>query len=135
MSVRFSRVLFIANPHAGVHRNIRSRVIATCEKAGMDFALEVTQYVGHATELAASASEMGFDLVVAIGGDGTINEVGSALLGTEIPLGVVPAGSGNAFARALNLSLDPAKACRAFIQPEIRRLCVRRVCQALLYCP
>ena len=87
MSVQFSRVLFIANPHAGVKRNIRSRIIAACEKAGLDFALEVTQYAGHATELAASASEMGFDLVVAIGGDGTINEVGRALIGTEMPLG------------------------------------------------
>lgn len=133
MSVQFSRVLFIANPHAGVQRNIRSRVIDACEKTGMDFALEVTQYAGHATELAASASEMGFDLVVAIGGDGTINEVGRALLGTEMPLGVVPAGSGNAFARALNLSFDPAKACRAFIQPEIRKLDVGRVGNALFF--
>lgn len=133
MSVQFSRVLFIANPHAGVKRNIRSRVIAECEKAGMDFTLEVTQHAGHATELAASASEMGFDLVVAIGGDGTINEVGRALLGADIPLGVVPAGSGNAFARALNLSLHPAKACRAFIQPEIRKLDVGRVGNTLFF--
>lgn len=133
MSVHFSRVLFIVNPHAGVQRNIRSRVIAACEEAGIDFTLETTQYAGHATEMAANASEMGFDLVVAIGGDGTINEVGRALIGTEMPLGVVPAGSGNAFARALNLPLDPAKACRAFIQPEIRKLDVGRVGNALFF--
>ena len=75
MSVQFSRVLFIANPHAGVQRNIRPRVIAACEKAGMDFAIEETQYAGHATELATGASEMGFDLVVAIGGDGTLTKL------------------------------------------------------------
>ncbi len=133
MSVRFSRVLCIVNPRAGVQRNVRSRVIAACEKAEMDFAIEVTQYPGHATKLAASASQAGFDLVVAVGGDGTINEVGRALLGTEIPLGIVPSGSGNAFARALNLSFDPAKACEAFVQPEIRRLDVGRVGDALFF--
>ena len=133
MNARFSRVLCIANPQAGVRRPVRSAVIAACEKAEMDFVIEDTQYPGHATQLAASASEDGFDLVVAIGGDGTINEVGRALAHTEMPLGIVPAGSGNAIARELNLSLHPGEACEAFVRPRIRKIDVGRVGDALFF--
>ena len=132
MNARFSRTLCIVNPRAGVRR-VRSRVIAACEKAGLNFAIKDTQYPGHATQLAASASENGFDLVVAIGGDGTINEVGRALVGTETPLGVVPAGSGNAFARELKLSRDPGKACEAFVRPRFRKIDAGRVGDTLFF--
>lgn len=127
MAAQFSRVLGIMNPKAGVRHNIHIRVVAACEKLGIDFTLELTQYPGHATELAKDALLGDFDLVVAIGGDGTINEVGRALVGRDMPMGVVPSGSGNAFARALGLSFDPAQACKAFAQPEIRKLDVGRV--------
>ena len=132
MNVRFSRVLGIANPQAGV-RGVRDCVIAACEKAGLDFVIADTQYPGHATQLATQASANGYDLVVAIGGDGTINEVGRALVHTEMPLGVVPAGSGNAFARELKLSLNPGKACEAFVRPRIRKIDVGRVGDALFF--
>ena len=132
MNARFSRALCIVNPRAGV-RHVRSRVIAACKKAGLNFAIKDTQYPGHATQLAASASENGFDLVVAIGGDGTINEVGRALVGTETPLGVVPAGSGNAFARELKLSRDPGKACEAFVRPRFRKIDAGRVGDTLFF--
>jgi len=131
MIARFSHVLYIMNPRAGVQRNMGERVVAACEKAEMDFAIEVTQHAGHATELAAGASENGFDLVVAIGGDGTINEVARALINTEMPMGIAPSGSGNAFARALNISFDPSIACEAFAEPDIRKLDVGRVGKAL----
>ena len=132
MNARFSRVLGIANPQAGVRR-VRSCAIAACERAGLDFVIADTQYPGHATQLAARASEEGFDLVVAIGGDGTINEVGRALVHTEMPLGIVPAGSGNAFARELKLSLNPTEACEAFVRPRIRQIDAGRAGDALFF--
>ncbi|MDP6039016.1 MAG: diacylglycerol kinase family lipid kinase [Candidatus Latescibacteria bacterium] len=133
MISQFSHVLGIMNPKAGVRHNMQPRVVAACEKLGINFRLELTQYPGHATELAEDALQGGFDLVVAIGGDGTINEVGRALVGTDVPMGVVPAGSGNAFARALGLSFDPAKACEAFVQPQICKLDAGRVGDVIFF--
>ena len=64
----------------------------------------VTERVGHARELAAGAVQRGARLVLAWGGDGTINEVASALVFGEVPLGIVPAGSGNGLARELGVA-------------------------------
>ena len=64
----------------------------------------MTEAVGHARELAKSAVRRGARLVMAWGGDGTINEVASALAFDEVPLGIVPAGSGNGLARELGVA-------------------------------
>jgi len=65
----------------------------------------VTEAVGHARELAKAAVKRGARLVLAWGGDGTINEVASALAFDEVPMGIVPAGSGNGLARELGVNL------------------------------
>jgi diacylglycerol kinase (ATP) len=70
----------------------------------------VTEAVGHARELAAAAARRGAQLVVAWGGDGTINEVASALAFGEVPMGIIPAGSGNGLARELGVDLRPERA-------------------------
>jgi len=70
----------------------------------------VTERPGHARELAAAARRRGVMTFVAWGGDGTVNEVGSALVGSDAALAIVPSGSGNGLARELNLPLDPAAA-------------------------
>lgn len=70
----------------------------------------VTDRKGHARELAAAAVARGARLLVAWGGDGTINEVGSALVFREIPLAIVPAGSGNGLAADLGISRNPRTA-------------------------
>ena len=62
-----------------------------------------TEYAGHAVELANQYARMGFDAVVAVGGDGTVNEVARGLRGTKTALGIIPMGSGNGFARHLNI--------------------------------
>lgn len=81
----------------------------------------VTQRAGHARELAKAAVARGARLVLAWGGDGTINEVASALAFTGVPLGIVPAGSGNGLARELGIDRRPdraiADALRAESQP------------------
>src|SRR5262249_12514262 len=70
----------------------------------------VTEHPGHARDLTAAACTRGVDLVVAWGGDGTVNEVASALAFGETPLAVVPSGSGNGLARELGVPLDARQA-------------------------
>jgi diacylglycerol kinase (ATP) len=70
----------------------------------------LTERVGHARELAQGAMQRGARLVIAWGGDGTINEVASALVFGEVPLGIVPAGSGNGLARELGVARRPERA-------------------------
>lgn len=70
----------------------------------------VSEYPGHAIVLAGEAVAAGSSLVCAWGGDGTLNEVATALAHSNVPLGVIPAGSGNGFARELGIPLDPQQA-------------------------
>ena len=63
-----------------------------------DFTIRKTEYAGHACELGAEAVKEGYDVVVAVGGDGTINEIGRSLVHTDTALAVIPCGSGNGFA-------------------------------------
>ena len=69
-----------------------------------------TEYAGHATELARQYARMGFDAVVAVGGDGTVNEVARGLRDTQTAMGILPMGSGNGFARHLNIPIRVNKA-------------------------
>ena len=80
----------------------------------------VTERHGHARELTKAAVARGARLVMAWGGDGTINEVASALVFGDVPLGIVPAGSGNGLARQLGISQKPAEAIRHAISAEPR---------------
>ena len=71
-----------------------------------------TNHPGHATELALKASADGFDMVVAVGGDGTVNEVAQGLIGTNTPMGIIPMGSGNGLARELGISMNMHKSAQ-----------------------
>lgn len=82
----------------------------------------VTERTGHARELTRAALSRGVRLVMAWGGDGTINEVASGLVFGEVPLGIVPAGSGNGLARQLGISSQPAEAIRRAISAEPRAI-------------
>ena len=83
---------------------------AIADAQGHAVELFITERVGHARELAAAAVRRGARLVVAWGGDGTINEVASALAFGEVPMGIIPAGSGNGLARELGVDLRPERA-------------------------
>jgi len=88
---------------------------------GVDVTTRLTEYAGHARVLAASAVSDHADVVVAWGGDGTVNEVASALVHTGVHLAIVPAGSGNGLANELGVPRDPAasldRALRAPARP------------------
>jgi YegS/Rv2252/BmrU family lipid kinase len=97
-----------------------AQAAAVCEAHGYVPEVFVTERHGHARELAAAAVSRGCALVVAWGGDGTVNEVGSALAFTDTALGIVPAGSGNGLARELGVPLDPPSALAAVLRSAER---------------
>jgi YegS/Rv2252/BmrU family lipid kinase len=92
-----------------------------------DYALYSTREPGHAIELAREAVAAGADLVIAVGGDGTVNEVAQGMIGSRAALGIVPVGSGNGLARALRLPLRPARALAALEAGTRRAMDVGRL--------
>ncbi|MGH9165527.1 MAG: diacylglycerol/lipid kinase family protein, partial [Acidimicrobiales bacterium] len=104
------RVTLVVNPSASsVTGRVRALVI---DALGVDHDLTVaaTTSRGHAIELAARAAATGAEVVVTLGGDGTLNEAANGLSGTSTALAVVPAGSTNVFARTLGFDTHPEKA-------------------------
>ena len=97
-----------ARADAGRARVAVARAVAARRK--LDAEIVVTEAAGQARAVAQRAASSGADRIVAWGGDGTINEVASALAFAAVPMGIVPAGSGNGLARELNLSFDPERA-------------------------
>ena len=92
------------------------------DKTQFEYEIAVTQYAGHASEIAAKAKDDGVDVVVAIGGDGTVNEVARAIVHSDTALGILPCGSGNGLARHLLLPLNVRKAIEVINRCEIRQL-------------
>ncbi len=80
------------------------------DKRKYEFAIVETRYKGHACELAADAVAQDVDAVVAVGGDGTVNEVACSLVGHKTALGILPFGSGNGLARHLGIPINAKKA-------------------------
>jgi diacylglycerol kinase family enzyme len=88
--------------------------------SGEESRVVVSDRRGHVRELAVAAARSGSRLVMVWGGDGSMNEAGSALLGTDVPLGVIPAGSGNGLARELGIPMQPAAAIAAALKGRPR---------------
>lgn len=106
------KYLLIINPASGTSskRKILPVICRKLDKEGISYDVVMTRYPGHATELARQAAEEGRTAVLACGGDGTVNEVACGLIGTETVLGIIPAGSGNGFARHLGIPVDISSA-------------------------
>ena len=98
-------ITMIVNPvsGAGYASAVGEKAAALLEKLQVAFTLRITEAVGHATELARQAAARGDETVISVGGDGTVNEVAAGLIGTQTALGIVPAGNGNDFAKALGI--------------------------------
>jgi diacylglycerol kinase (ATP) len=114
------KVRAILNPRAGVAARGTREAIERGRLAWKDYAVYLTREPGHATELAREAVAAGADVVLAVGGDGTVNEVARGLLGSRAALGIVPVGSGNGLARALRIPLHPGAALAA-LETGVRR--------------
>jgi len=114
------RILFIVNPFSGLGKQRMFKSLATKELSRSEWSWDIalTKHAGHATTLSSEA--VGHcDIVVAVGGDGTVNEVGSGLIGTDTVMGIIPAGSGNGLARHLNIPLKVNRALQMFNQYNV----------------
>src|SRR5487761_1954256 len=104
------RMLVIVNPYAStVSDRLRNLVVYALQGRFEVDAVD-TEARGHATELCREAAHEGYDVVVAFGGDGTVNEAANGLLGSPTPLCALPGGSANVFAKMLGIPGDPVDA-------------------------
>lgn len=100
------KILYIINPASGKLRrdpSFAARLEVKTKRNGVAGEIQFTRFATHATELAASGAEQGFDCVVAVGGDGTMNEVAQGLVHKDCLMGLVPCGSGNGLGRHLGI--------------------------------
>ncbi|MGY8931999.1 MAG: diacylglycerol/lipid kinase family protein [Flavobacteriales bacterium] len=106
------KTLFIINPIAGVgkQKNIDIIIDQYLDKNKFIYDLKFTSYSGHATKLTEEALNNNYNIIVAVGGDGTVSECSKALIGTEICMAVIPCGSGNGFAYHIGIERDIKKA-------------------------
>lgn len=116
------KILFIVNPISGHKdkKNFPSLVESLIDKEKYDYSISWTEYGGHAKELAREAIASGVDVIVAVGGDGTINEIGTAMLGAEQTFAIVPCGSGNGLARHLHIPLKAEKVITGVINKGVK---------------
>ncbi|NPD46206.1 diacylglycerol kinase family protein [Lentimicrobium sp. S6] len=105
------RVLFIINPISGGRdkSKIADLIPVYLDGNYFDFDIKYTEYIGHGAKIARKYHDK-FDVIVAVGGDGTINEIAKEIAGTQAALAIIPQGSGNGLARHLNWELDTKKA-------------------------
>lgn len=108
------RIRFIINPISGIGKktDIPELIKSYLDTTKFEYDIKETEYRKHAKTLAYQSSREGFDIVCAVGGDGSVHEVGTALIGTTTKLAILPAGSGNGLARHLNISLDIIQAIK-----------------------
>lgn len=102
------RIIFIMNPISGTVKKsgIPEIIENVLDKEKYDFSITETQYSGHASEIAQRAKDDGVDVAVAVGGDGTVNEVARGIIHSDTALGIIPCGSGNGLARHLMLPME-----------------------------
>ena len=106
------RIWFIINPISGVRRkdDIPALIRRFLDHDTYAFEIQYTKYKGHAIEIAQEAVQLGIDIVCAVGGDGSVHEVGTTLIGTKTSLAVIPIGSGNGLARHMFIPRNIKKA-------------------------
>ena len=125
------KVVLLYNPIAGKNRERRRADVEAAAQvlraAGAKAELLATRAPGSAGQQAREAVAEGYDTVLACGGDGTVHDVVQGLAGTEIPLGVIPLGTGNSLGNDLGLSRNPARAAETILASEPRRIALGRL--------
>lgn len=108
MTTKKKRIVFIINPVSGVRSKNRLKKIIhkKLDPTQFDYRIIYTEYPHHATEIAQNEANAGTDVVVAVGGDGSANDVASGLVNTNTVMGLIPVGSGNGLAHHLRIPLS-----------------------------
>ncbi len=124
MSDFLIRVQAIINPISGVgsKRKIPKMLEEVCREKGFSLSIAFTEYPGHASELTRKALEEGFNCIIAVGGDGTVNEIAKTMLHSDAVLGIIPKGSGNGLARELHIPMDVRRAVDLLAKGHISQI-------------
>ena len=130
--IRCKKTFLVINPRAGHNFTRIADVLAVLSAAGWKTDIAVKQHAGHAVELATRAVEQGYDLVIAYGGDGTINQVVNGVMGANgkgrrKAIGVIPGGTANQWAAETSVPVDPVKAALALIDSNVHTVDLGRV--------
>ena len=126
------KYIFILNPHAGKRKKTRDLVDQIdyyMNASGFTYEFAYTVEAGDATRIARQAVSEGFKIIVAVGGDGTVNEVATGLIHSDGQLGIIPRGSGNGVARSLNIPLTTGECLEFLLSPKITTIDVGMVNQ------
>jgi diacylglycerol kinase (ATP) len=120
---------FILNPIAGggKAKTLMPKIEKRFKESGANFDLYITRGPEDAIEAAAIAAKEGFEIIVAVGGDGTVNEILNGIVGTEAVLAAVHGGKGNDFATAVNMPMDIDAACESLIKADSKAIDLGRV--------
>ncbi len=118
------KIRFIINPISGKgkKKNLPDLINSNIDRDKFNVEICITQSPGHATELAFEAANKEFDIVVAVGGDGSVNETAKALINKNTVLGIIPTGSGNGMAGHLGIPVDVVKAIKLFNEGKIESI-------------
>jgi len=118
------QILFIINPISGIgkQKGVESLIETRIDKKKYSCKITYTEQAGHAVVLSKEASLQGIDIVVAVGGDGTVNEVAQGLVGTETVLGIIPTGSGNGLSRHLNIPMNIQRALEIINKGKVLKI-------------
>jgi YegS/Rv2252/BmrU family lipid kinase len=130
------KILCVLNPIAGggkTAERVTSAIHETFRESGITYDIATTENKGDGTALSRNAVKAGYDIVVAIGGDGTVNEVATGLVDTRSILGIIPVGSGNGLARGLGIPLNYRDACRLILHGQNRKIDVGKVCERYFF--
>lgn len=121
---QFRSALFIVNPNSGKKKidGLEKSIQQCCNEHGIESKIEFTKGKHHATEIANRGASEKFDLILAVGGDGTVHEVAKALIGTDRVMGILPKGSGNGLARHLGISRKPSQALEQLLEGRVVRI-------------
>ena len=130
------RIVFVVNPISGTQgkKAILKCIDERLDRSLYDFSIVKTEYAGHATQIAANAVQEKVDVVVAIGGDGTINEIARSLVHTDTALGIIPCGSGNGLARHLRIPMEPKAAIDVINQGHELSIDYGKINNILFFC-
>ncbi|MBR1765948.1 MAG: YegS/Rv2252/BmrU family lipid kinase [Bacteroidales bacterium] len=118
------KTLFVVNPISGLGRQKKIEAILqeNLNQDLFDYSVSYTEHIHHGTDIARRAVDQGYECVVAVGGDGSINDVAQGMKDTGVTMGIIPCGSGNGLARSLKIPLKPAAAVRMLNQMNEQKI-------------
>lgn len=130
------KILFLINPISGTKKkdNLPEKILKLIDKSKYEAEIHITRFRGDATEVVPIKMIEGFRRFVAVGGDGTVNEIAKALVDSEGILGIIPLGSGNGLARHLNIPLNLEKAMKLINEGKVDSIDYGRMNDEPFFC-